>query len=102
MEKLIEMHQENLIECDNPQCDFKIPNPTGDPNEDISEYLNKACPLCGENLLTEKDYKQSLNMMRAINWLNKWFSWTTLFMRNRTRKKSTMKVHEGIKINDLD
>jgi hypothetical protein len=73
--KLIEMHQQYLIVCDNPACDHKIENPTGDPNEDISMFVNSPCPLCGKNLLTEKDYKDSLKVLRVINWLNKWFSW---------------------------
>ena len=42
------------IKCDNPNCDFvdmsvKI--------EDYDKWLNKPCPKCGENLLTNDDYR---------------------------------------------
>ncbi len=64
------MHQEYSIECDNEQCDYKIKSPTGDPNEDISGYVNTPCPQCGENLLTEQDHVQSLKLLGIINWLS--------------------------------
>lgn len=58
--KLIETQQEYLIVCDNKQCDYKIKNTTDNPNENVSMYLNTPCPNCGENLLTEEDYLQSM------------------------------------------
>ena len=77
--KAIEINQPNLIECDNHSCNFTIPNPIGDPNTKTVEYINTACPKCGENLLTEKDYTDHLKLMKAVNWINKWFSWITVF-----------------------
>lgn len=106
--KLIEIYQENLIQCDNPNCDFKIKNPTGDPNEDSSMYLNVACPLCGDNLLTERDNMIYQSFMKKVNWINKWFSWVNYLIpfRKKLNEISTNDVnisfHEDIKWNFMD
>jgi|WetSurMetagenome_2_1015567.scaffolds.fasta_scaffold453743_2 hypothetical protein len=84
--KLIEINQEYLIVCDNENCDFKIKNPTGDPNFDSSIYINMACPQCGDNLLTEKDHLIFLQFMKGVNWVNKYFSWLTIFRFRRWKK----------------
>lgn len=55
------------IKCDNPECDFvdqevKI--------EDYKDWLNKPCPKCGSNLLTQADYdnvQMLLNLVDIIN-----------------------------------
>lgn len=94
--KLIKIRQEHLVICDNKNCDYKVVNPTGDPNMDAIEYLNKPCPECGENLLTERDYIQSINMMKIVNWLNKYFSWVMIFVPKSKKEKSTfVHFHEG-------
>lgn len=41
------------IKCDNPKCDYKDESVT---YEQYPEYINKPCPTCGENLLTQEDY----------------------------------------------
>jgi len=98
MRNLIEIKQENLIECDNQNCDYVIENQSKYPNESIKQYVNKPCPECGENLLTVKDYLDSEKFMRVLNWMNKWFSWITIFIPKKYETKSTAKVHNGIKI----
>ncbi len=98
MRKLIEIKQENLIECDNQNCDYVIVNQSSNPNKSIKQYINKPCPKCGENLLTEKDYLDSEKFMRVLNWMNKWFSWVTIFIPKKYETKSTAKVHNGIEI----
>jgi hypothetical protein len=97
--KLIEINQEYLIVCDNKQCDYKIKNPTGDSNEDISRYLNMPCPKCSENLLTEQDYLQSIKVLKIVKWFNKWFSWTMIFVPKKAKQESLfVKCHNGLKI----
>ena len=97
--KLIDTHQEFLIVCDNKQCDFKIENISGDPNEDTRKYINMPCPICRENLLTEEDYKQGLKVLKAINWLNKWFSWLTIFSSKKENKDNVViHCHNGVMI----
>jgi ssDNA-binding Zn-finger/Zn-ribbon topoisomerase 1 len=61
--KIIVLHQEDLIVCDNPKCDFKIKNETGEFDEETIQYVNMPCPKCGENLLTEKDYLDAMPEM---------------------------------------
>jgi phage FluMu protein Com len=98
MRKLIELHQENLIQCDNKSCDYVVKNQTGDANADISAYLNTACPKCGENLLTETDYLQSLKFMKGVNFMNKWFSWLTIFSpTKKAETKQMIHIHNGVK-----
>lgn len=98
MRKLIEITQENLIECDNQNCNYVIINQSKDANESIKQYINKHCPKCGENLLTEKDYLDSEKFMYVLNWMNKWFSWFTIFIPKKYETTSTIKVHNGLKI----
>lgn len=97
--KLITVYQEHSIICDNIKCDYKIKNTSGDPNEDISGYLNMPCPKCGENLLTEQDYLRSMKVMRIINWINKWFSWVMFLVPKKTKVyNATIDFHDKIKI----
>jgi DNA-directed RNA polymerase subunit RPC12/RpoP len=97
MQNLIQLKQEYLIECDH--CDFKIKNNSKDPNQSIEAYLNKPCPKCGKNLLTEKDYADYKRTMKVINWLNKWFSWLTIFSSKKGYKaKGTITIHNEVKL----
>jgi hypothetical protein len=41
------------IKCDNPDCDYMDVTV---PYEDYKEWVNKPCPKCGANLLTEEDF----------------------------------------------
>jgi hypothetical protein len=75
MRKLIRIEQEVLVKCDNPRCGFKVINESKDPNAESKEFINKDCPDCGENLLTQEDYDRFERLMRKINWINKWFGW---------------------------
>ncbi|MFA9219865.1 MAG: hypothetical protein ACEQSL_01620 [Sediminibacterium sp.] len=105
MRKLIEKSQDSLITCDNPKCDFTIPY-----SEDMEAYtiiyLNQPCPKCGENLLTEQDYIQHERILKVVNWLNRWFSWTTYLVPKKVwdkRQTVSVHVHDGIKIkNEMD
>jgi len=100
--KLIEVSQDILIQCDNTMCDYHIINETKNPNENIEQYLNKPCPKCGENLLTEEDYLVSMKVLKRINWWNRWFSWIMFFFpksENVNGKDVSVKCHNGVKIN---
>ncbi len=63
---LIDIKQEYSIVYDNHKCDFKVINETKDPNIDTSEYINKPCPKCGENLLTQKDNDVYITFMNYV------------------------------------
>ena len=42
------------IKCDNTNCDFMNMSVKV---EDYDKWLNRPCPKCGENLLTDDDYR---------------------------------------------
>jgi hypothetical protein len=48
------------IKCDTEGCNFKDDTVK---QEDYKQWLNKPCPLCGANLLTQADY----NIVAALN-----------------------------------
>jgi predicted nucleic acid-binding Zn-ribbon protein len=55
------------IKCDNKGCDYK--------NEDVSmsdyeKWLNKPCPKCGSNLLTQADYETTKALLAFTETLN--------------------------------
>ena len=55
------------IKCDNHKCDFKYESVLF---ENYPDWLNKPCPKCGQNLLTQADYdscKILLSYVKAIN-----------------------------------
>jgi ssDNA-binding Zn-finger/Zn-ribbon topoisomerase 1 len=99
MKKLIEKHDLGLIICDNPKCNFKF-----DLNKStikLEEFINRPCPNCGQNLLTQKDYNTSKKLIMIINFINKWFSWITIFMSKKRLTKTypvTVRIHNGIQI----
>lgn len=101
--KLIQTTQSDLIVCDNPECDFKIPN--RDPviqveDMDLRPYLNMPCPKCGENLLTEKDYIDSEKLISFIKKVNKYFSWLAYLFPSKRPINTQVKVHNGIHIKE--
>lgn len=59
------------IKCDNPDCVYKNMDVK---YEEYSQWLNKKCPDCGENLLTEEDLestKQLIEMVKIANQIAK-------------------------------
>lgn len=55
------------IKCDNPKCNYKDDSVRVD---EYPQYLNKPCPICGENLLTEADYKSFMTVLKVVNGVN--------------------------------
>ena len=53
------------IKCD--ACDYKDEDVKF---EDYKEWLNKPCPKCGANLLTEKDLKNTKRLMKVAEFIN--------------------------------
>lgn len=51
------------IKCDNEECDYVDPTVQ---YEEYPNWLNKPCPMCGENLLTEKAYQDTKMIMDAF------------------------------------
>jgi uncharacterized paraquat-inducible protein A len=55
------------IVCDNPDCNYEDMTVS---HTELDKWLNKPCPKCGENLLTEEDFKNHSKLMATINLLN--------------------------------
>jgi hypothetical protein len=55
------------IKCDAPGCDFKDPTVSFD---NYKLWLNKPCPKCGANLLTQADYDTCLYIIKIARILN--------------------------------
>lgn len=99
MRKLFEIEQDNLIVCDNKLCNYKIPNVTKDPYVDIKEHINMPCPDCGDNLLTQEDYNNYIKTLRVIKFMNRWFSWLTIFSSKKKKPvNAIVNTHKGISI----
>ena len=99
MRKLIEKQQGSLVTCDNPKCDYTVPY-TDATEKYLVLYIDKPCPKCGENLLTMEDYLQHQNLMKYVNFINRWFSWITLFYSKKRLNKSNsvrVHIHDGVK-----
>lgn len=68
MKKVIEIKQMGGLKCDNPNCDYVNEFV---PPDDYKNWINCLCPKCGENLLTEKDYKSFKRLLFVIKIINK-------------------------------
>ena len=64
MKKVVE-HIARGIRCD--ACDWKNPNVKV---EDSESWLNKPCPKCGANLLTETDLKIMESLLSLVEVIN--------------------------------
>lgn len=76
------------IKCDNPECSYR------DAEVKYADYINwvnKPCPECGSNLLTEADYNIVLKMVKAVNFINRLVTRVTPpFMRKRVKPLEEM------------
>lgn len=53
------------ITCDTEGCDFEEPC-----GEDPKEWLNKPCPKCSANLLTQENYDSIMEIMKYVEMIN--------------------------------
>lgn len=100
-QKLIELSKNNEIICDN--CKFTVISHR-DPMDMCKHYINRPCPRCGKNLLTLKAAKNYLKFIHVVNWLNKWFSWLTIFIP-RNKRLETFEAHhkdDSLKITKME
>jgi hypothetical protein len=73
--------------------------------EDYNAWLNKPCPVCGHNLLTEIDLKTAKKMLVVTRFINRYFGWMAYFLpkdvyRSEIHMNGTgeIKVGEPVKI----
>lgn len=67
----IKIKQMGGLKCDNPNCNYQDDSISV---EDYPSYVNKPCPLCGCNLLTEADYKSFKRIMKTVSIINRIYS----------------------------
>jgi len=72
------------IKCDNKDCDYREANI---PVEEYIKWLNKPCPKCGANLLTQADYDNIMFLMSLEVSMNK-----VMPQVNGNEKKSVISV----------
>lgn len=78
--EIIKIQKMGGIKCDNPGCTYM------DESVAIADYpnwINRPCPLCGANLLIEKDYKACLNILKIINKVNRIGNLLPRFIQNK-------------------
>ena len=56
------------IKCDNSTCDYRDDDV---PVSGYPDWLNRPCPKCGSNLLTEADYQAVKSIFELIDSINK-------------------------------
>jgi hypothetical protein len=61
--------QRGKLHCDACGYDLPQPLPFG-PN-----LIGYPCPRCQVNMLTARDYADSIRFQLVIAWINKWFGW---------------------------
>jgi len=64
------------IKCDNPECNWKDDTVK---QEEYPQYVNKPCPCCGENLMTEECFKE---VQKAIHFTNRYNRTAKLICRD--------------------
>ncbi len=59
--------KESGIQCDNPECNYTNSEVT---YEIQHEWIDKPCPKCGHNLLTQEDHDRFMMVMEGIKYIN--------------------------------
>ena len=94
----------DIIICDNTECDFTIKSTLDQAeNLDFSPYLNMPCPKCGENLLTEQDFRLATASLSLINAFNKKIDKGSIELDTEdSRVYAKVKFYNGIKIDIMN
>jgi len=93
MRQLIEVQQKALITCDNPDCNYEVA-PFNNSDKYLVYFVDMPCPKCGQNLLTKEDFLKHQQILKAVKFINRWFSWITLFYSKKKLSTGvTMETH---------
>lgn len=91
--QIIEISQDFIVECDNPECDYKIENTTKDPFICTKNFIDMPCPKYGQNLLTKEDYQASEKFLNVAKWINRLFSWILIFIPKKSEVEENVIIH---------
>jgi hypothetical protein len=70
------------IKCDTPHCNYRDDSVKF---EEYPKWINKPCPLCSKNLLTQADYdkciklQKTIKIITALRWINPFFYIKSVF-----------------------
>ena len=74
------------IKCDNSKCDFVDQSVR---IQDYDKWLNKPCPKCGSNLLTQADYDNVQMLLKLVHIVNENCPVTEEEIQNNNSGKTT-------------
>ena len=84
--KVIEYSEPKTLDCDKPGCGYEEPI-AGPISEDM---IDTPCPKCGESLLTQEDYNDTLEIINVMkDYAN---------VMNNLSKEELDKIHVGVTI----
>lgn len=63
----MEVKQEYTVVCDTDGCDYKVPNTSEDIITAMEAYIDKPCPSCGANLLTQEDFDFTKDLIELMD-----------------------------------
>jgi len=70
------------IKCD--ECFWRKPEETN-----IGSWLNKPCPNCGANVLTDEDWELTQYIMKINKWLG-WIKYPSFKKQNKSKMTKVM------------
>ena len=87
--------EDSSLICDNKDCDFTDPSIT---IYNMHLAVNRPCPKCGQNLLTQSDYKLAQSALAAAAIIN---SMDLEQIKDNEKPKTwELGMHNGITINE--
>lgn len=84
--EVIKIKQMGGLKCDNPNCNYHDDSISVN---DYPNYINKPCPYCGCNLLTEADYKSVKRILKTVNTINRLYNFLPKFVKKVDRQKGS-------------
>ena len=86
------------IKCDTPHCNYREKDVKF---ENFPKWINKRCPVCGRNLLTQSEYdkciklydnfEKSQKILHKLRWINPMFYINVLLGRSPKLYETTYK-----------
>jgi hypothetical protein len=82
-----------LLHCD--VCTLDLPEPLSFDEFASGKLIGFKCPRCYANMLTERDWKDTMRFFRVMTWINKWFGWLGWKEPPARAKTIEIKHHAG-------
>jgi len=86
------------IKCDAPGCDFINESVK---MEDYKNWVNRPCPKCGANLLTQADLDAVNDLVEKANYINS-LELPEEFLKNRARMEGSLDGSGIVKWGDIE